>query len=140
MCLSERAGRGDSTAVRLGVGVANHLLARGVERPRRGASLTSGWGCNGVTMAKTKAERTRSRETLPWRQAEPALALADSGSIESDLAMDVGGAERYGTRPRYRAEDLIYEAWEAAGKRRVVLARPALALWPDCADAYVLLG
>ena len=54
--------------------------------------------------------------------------------------MDVGGAERYGTRPRYRSEDLIYEAWEAAGERRVVLARQALALWPDCADAYVLLA
>jgi tetratricopeptide (TPR) repeat protein len=93
-----------------------------------------------VAMAKTNAERARWRETLPWRQAEPALALADSGSIESDLAMDAGGAERYGPRPRYRAEDLIYEAWEAAGERRVALARQALALWPDCADAYVLLA
>jgi hypothetical protein len=59
--------------------------------------------------------------------------------------MDAGGDERYASRPRYRAEDLVYEAWEAAGERRVALARvalarEALALWPDCADAYVLLA
>jgi hypothetical protein len=54
--------------------------------------------------------------------------------------MDAGGDERYASRPRYRAEDLVYEAWEAAGERRVALARKALALWPDCADAYGLLA
>ena len=54
--------------------------------------------------------------------------------------MDAGGDERYASRPRYRAEDLVNEAWEAAGERRVALAREALALWPDCADAYVLLA
>jgi tetratricopeptide (TPR) repeat protein len=43
-------------------------------------------------------------------------------------------------KPRYRAEDLIYEAWQTAGPRRVKLARQALELWPDCADAYVLLA
>jgi hypothetical protein len=41
---------------------------------------------------------------------------------------------------RCRAEDLIYEAWQVAGERRVSLARKALALWPDCADGYVLLA
>jgi len=34
----------------------------------------------------------------------------------------------------------VYEAWEATGPRRAVLAREALALWPDCADGYVLLA
>ncbi|MBI4506724.1 MAG: hypothetical protein HY691_14410 [Chloroflexi bacterium] len=39
------------------------------------------------------------------------------------------------------AEDLIYDAWEAtSGKRRVALARQALATSPDSADAYVLLA
>ncbi|MGO9961447.1 MAG: hypothetical protein ACLP50_36650, partial [Solirubrobacteraceae bacterium] len=90
-------------------------------------------------MAKTDGERARRREARPWRQPEPVVALADPGSIESTLAMDAGGDERYASRPRYRAEDLVYEAWEAAGERRVALAREALALWPDCADAYVLL-
>src|SRR5450755_625301 len=92
-------------------------------------------------MAKTDGERARRREALPWSQSEPVVALADPGSIESTLAMDAGSDERwYASRPRYRAEDLVYEAWEAAGERRVALAREALALWSDCADAYVLLA
>jgi len=57
--------------------------------------------------------------------------------MENELAAI---ARRTDSEPRYRAEDLIYEAWEAAGPRRAVLARKALALWPDCADGYVLLA
>jgi hypothetical protein len=57
-------------------------------------------------MAKTNLDRARWRETLPWRQAEPAVVLADPGSTESDLAIDAGGAERYGLQPRDRADDL----------------------------------
>ncbi|MGQ9631562.1 MAG: hypothetical protein ACUVXI_14820 [bacterium] len=39
-----------------------------------------------------------------------------------------------------QAQDLIYEAWESSGKRRVELARRALGISKDCADAYVLLA
>lgn len=39
-----------------------------------------------------------------------------------------------------RAQQLMYEAWDARGKRRVELAKKALAESPDCADAYVLLA
>jgi hypothetical protein len=60
--------------------------------------------------------------------------------MENNLAVIASRAERHASEPRYRAEDLIYEAWEAAGPRRAVFARRALALWPDCADAYVLLA
>ena len=42
--------------------------------------------------------------------------------------------------PLEQAQDLMYEAWNATGTRRVKLAREALALSPDCADAYVLLA
>ena len=41
----------------------------------------------------------------------------------------------------YEAQDIIYRAWETAGRRqRVILAREALEISPDCADAYVLLA
>jgi len=86
------------------------------------------------------AKRTVVR---PWRasgkRAEPVLALADSEPMELVLAADAGGDGQY-AKPRYRAEDLIFEAWEATGPRRVELAREALTLWADCADAYVLLA
>jgi tetratricopeptide (TPR) repeat protein len=40
-----------------------------------------------------------------------------------------------------RAQEFIYEAWEAnTAKRRVALAEKALATSPLCADAYVLLA
>lgn len=43
--------------------------------------------------------------------------------------------------PLERAQDKMYKAWEARSRKsRVRLAREALALSPDCADAYVLLG
>src|SRR6185437_3611081 len=40
----------------------------------------------------------------------------------------------------FYAQDLMYEAFEARGARRVALAREALAISPDCADAYLLLA
>jgi len=79
----------------------------------------------------------------PWRafrnEVEPALELAESEPRELALAADDGRDEQ-DAKLCYRAEDLIYEAWEVTGARRVALARKALALWPDCADAYVLLA
>ena len=42
--------------------------------------------------------------------------------------------------PLEEAQNLMYEAWEAKGKSRVRLARKALRISPDCADAYVLLA
>jgi tetratricopeptide (TPR) repeat protein len=42
--------------------------------------------------------------------------------------------------PLDKAQDVMYRAWEARGRRRVQLARRALELSADCADAYVLLA
>jgi len=45
-----------------------------------------------------------------------------------------------GQSPAERAQDLVFDAFETAGRRRVVLAKQALALDPNCADAYVILA
>ncbi|MEW6338281.1 MAG: tetratricopeptide repeat protein [Acidobacteriota bacterium] len=42
--------------------------------------------------------------------------------------------------PRRRAQDLAWEALDARGLRARTLAREALTLWPDCADAHVVLA
>ena len=42
--------------------------------------------------------------------------------------------------PEEKAQELFYESLDAVGRRRIKLAREALRLWPDCADACVLLG
>lgn len=40
-----------------------------------------------------------------------------------------------------RAQDIILDAWEApTSKKRIALAKKALSVSPDCADAYVLLA
>lgn len=42
--------------------------------------------------------------------------------------------------PLEEAQELIYEAWEETGKRRQELARRALEISADCADAYAILA
>lgn len=42
--------------------------------------------------------------------------------------------------PAERAQELVYRAIDARGRRRIQLAHKALDLSPDCADAYVLLA
>jgi len=44
------------------------------------------------------------------------------------------------TTPLEQAQDIIYRAVEARGRRRIQLARKALGLSADCADAYVVLA
>ncbi len=44
------------------------------------------------------------------------------------------------TTPLEEAQEVIYQALETTGKRRLDLARQALTISPDCADAYVLLA
>ncbi len=42
--------------------------------------------------------------------------------------------------PLEKAQDIMYRAFEARGRRRIQLARKALEVSPDCADAYVVLA
>jgi tetratricopeptide (TPR) repeat protein len=42
--------------------------------------------------------------------------------------------------PAEEAQDLCFRAFESYGRRRVQLARQALGIDPDCADAHVILG
>lgn len=49
-------------------------------------------------------------------------------------------SKKVAVTPLERAQDLMYDAWDAKGRDRIDRAREALALSPDCADAYVLLS
>ena len=42
--------------------------------------------------------------------------------------------------PLEQAQDLVYDAFDARGRKQIQLARKALEICPDCADAYVLLA
>lgn len=53
-----------------------------------------------------------------------------SGEIPPSAALD----------PLDEAQSLVYEAWNTEGPEKAGLARRALDLCPDCADAYVILA
>ena len=50
------------------------------------------------------------------------------------------GEEKGEETPLDRAQEVMYRAFEATGAEQVRLARKALEISPDCADAYVLLA
>ncbi|MFA5269917.1 MAG: tetratricopeptide repeat protein [Methanoregula sp.] len=53
---------------------------------------------------------------------------------------DFSRKKKTGTTPLERAQDIMYDAWDAKGQERIDLAHKALAVSGDCADAYVLLS
>ena len=60
--------------------------------------------------------------------------------MEMKKRIEEADRERQPT-PLERAQELAYDAWEAPSlAKAVLLARKALDISPDCADAYVILG
>jgi tetratricopeptide (TPR) repeat protein len=52
-----------------------------------------------------------------------------------------GNIQRAPSMPLEEAQELVYQAWETRNRRqRERLVRQALEIYPDCADAYVLLA
>ena len=54
--------------------------------------------------------------------------------------LQAGERPAAGQTPIELAQDLVFDAFDARGRRRVVLAKQALALDPNAADAYVVLA
>lgn len=64
--------------------------------------------------------------------------LPPPGGMEAILSEIAGGAQ---VTPVDAAQNVIYRAWEESNpSRRIALARQALLISPDCADAYNLLA
>ncbi len=84
----------------------------------------------------TSPGKARSKPKLQRR-----TPLPDPRVIEA-VMRKVGGllvdAETSG--PAAEAQDMMYEAVEVPPPQQVKLARKALKIWPDCADAYVVLA
>src|SRR6266508_952355 len=92
--------------------------------------------CQSAAMAKRKP-----KARVPATKSAPVVPLPDRRSMESALAAIGRGAAHYASdEALFQAQDLMYEAFEAQGGRRVALAREALEISPDCADAYLLLA
>ncbi|MGO8900856.1 MAG: hypothetical protein ACLQU5_21260 [Isosphaeraceae bacterium] len=95
-------------------------------------------------MAKKKRKlpkRILKRPTEPIPMEEPVLELPDRRAMEGVMRGFLGGLGPREETPLSKAQDLMYKAFESHDPmKRVELAKKALELSPDCADAYVLLA
>jgi len=63
-----------------------------------------------------------------------------NAAIQAKFTGPMDAAPSTAETPLERAQDLVYRGFDARGRRRIQLARKALELSADCADAYVLLA
>lgn len=93
--------------------------------------------CDIAVVAKRKRKPPRVVPTAA-PAAESPLDLQSAASLLASIGR---GAQFYAEDPPlFRAQQLMFDAFETDGLRRVELAREALAISPDCADAYLLLA
>ncbi len=88
--------------------------------------------------AKKAAKRSAGSRHGP----EKTPSLPDWRAIEGQmwsLLPGLGGRATADT-PLDRAQEIMYEAFEAGGAKQLALAKRALEVCPDCADAYVVLA
>ncbi len=88
--------------------------------------------------------RKKRRQPKPTPKPPAPLDLPDRRAMEGamrEIAAQLSGRSHPVDTPLGRAEALVQQAFrERSPERRAQLARDALALSPDCADAYVLLA
>jgi tetratricopeptide (TPR) repeat protein len=96
-------------------------------------------------MSKRKRDKAPGKAAKGSARREPATSgsgRADRRALEQVAQQLV--AELMGDPGRLssleRAQEVVYQAFEATGREQVRLARQALEICPDCADAYVLLA
>lgn len=99
--------------------------------PRPAANMMTGAGeCGSIAVA-------RFLESRNFASLEDLNAALEQARTDGTFAE--AGADRART-PAQEAQDLAYDAMEATGRLRVTLARRAVVLSPDCADAWIVLG
>ncbi len=79
-----------------------------------------------------------TKKSSTKKPARANAKIPDRRALESFLA-GLGGSRS--ETPLRRAQDIAWDAWDAPDRRkRIALAKAALAISPLCADAYVLLA
>jgi len=100
---------------------------------------------------KSRRRATRDSATPPDRRLlertlvdlQRQMAEQEFGSLDEAKAflatkIDKAPARRAASTPAEQAQELVYRALEAHGRMRIKLAREALKLWPDCAEAWTV--
>lgn len=86
--------------------------------------------------SKGKAAKRRPRSKAGSQSAPPLPDRRAMEGVMQHFLSGLAGADD----PLDRAQEIIYQAFEASGPRQAQLAKKALTICPDCADAYVLLA
>jgi tetratricopeptide (TPR) repeat protein len=92
-----------------------------------------------------RGRRSMERATAEISRALSQMSFADMDDFNDAITSKFSGIPiddipSTAATPLERAQDLVYEAMEARGRRQLQLIRRALELSRDCADAYVLLA
>ena len=88
---------------------------------------------------RVHARLARALEGRSFESLDDANATIEQLRVDGALDPDATDTE-HPLAPADAAQELAWDAAEASGRLRIALARRALALWPDCADAWVILG
>jgi hypothetical protein len=86
-------------------------------------------------MERLTAEVQRFTQDLQFESLEEANA-----ALRERFSGPLDDLPSTATTPLDQAQEVMYQAFEARGRRRILLARRALELSADCADAYVMLA
>lgn len=87
---------------------------------------------------KRSARKTSQRAITPVKAVGPPADMRALESVTAGLARAMSGDRRDARSEQ--AQDLVYEAWEHDGPEREAIARRALDIHPDCADAHTILA
>src|SRR4051812_34167826 len=93
--------------------------------------------CCSMAGKKRKPDRNKRKQSKPPRD------LPDRRTMERAMQQLVAGLQGQASEdtPLGKAQAIMYRAFEEPDeKQRIQLAEDALAVCPDCADAYVLLA
>jgi tetratricopeptide (TPR) repeat protein len=86
-------------------------------------------------MERLTAEVQRFTQSSLFESLEDANA-----ALRQQFSGPIDDLPSTATTPLEKAQDLVYRAFDARGRRRIQLARKALEVSADCADAYVVLA
>ncbi len=111
-----------------------------VQHPKKGSGQKTG-----PDPARVPDMRSNERILAAIREALEGREFTSTGDVNAFLkaklaAGDFDQITKTGTTPLEKAQDIMYDAWDAKGQERINLAYRALEVSGDCADAYVLLS
>jgi tetratricopeptide (TPR) repeat protein len=109
-----------------------------IERPEAGR-LACFEGMLELLASVTEQEIDRGKIEREVATAAGPLRLilrVDGLPLDEEEVLEIAGSD---PDPRVRAENLLTRV-EGSSRRSMLLARRALGIWPDCAEAYVVLG